>query len=365
MTPNKKIGLIIDKDFGMKHIPPYPHPIFLSYESPMRIESILTYLNKKKILENDNVTIIEPIVIDDYILELAHSKYYIDSVKNLSKLGNGLIGEEVFITEDTYDLAKKAVGGAIIAMEKVINQEVNQSFALIRPPGHHALREIGSGFCIFNNIANAVLYLREKLHFHEKIAIIDIDDHFGDGLVQYFYSDPSVLYFSVHEYDYVEGDIGYINELGEGEGLGRSINFPLPMNSTDNEFLEFMEILEPILKEFDPELIIVAAGFDMYYDDPIGNNLLTSISYNKFAQRILNLAEDICEGKLVFVLEGGYSLIGLPVCIHSIITALLKREFRPPNFEWLDFSNYSNKNQIYKIKTALKKLLSTYWTSLK
>lgn len=365
MTSNKKIGLIVDKDFAMKHIPPYPHPTFLSYETPKRIESILTYLNKKKILENDNVTIIEPVVIDDVILELAHSKYYIDSVKHLSKLGNGLIGEEVFITEDTYGLAKKAVGGAIIAMEKVIKQEVNQSFALIRPPGHHALREIGSGFCIFNNIANAVLYLREKLQFHEKIAIIDIDDHFGDGLVQYFYDDPNVLYFSVHEYDYVEGDIGFINELGEGEGIGKSINFPLPMNSTDENFLEFMELLEPVLKEFKPKLIIVAAGFDMYFDDPIGNNLLTSISYFRFAQRILKLAEDICEGKLVFVLEGGYSLIGLPVCIYSIITALLNREYKTPNFEWLDFSNYSQKNQIDKIKPTLKRLLSTYWTSLK
>ncbi|HDZ18610.1 hypothetical protein LCGC14_1685530 [marine sediment metagenome] len=361
MMSNKKIGLIIDKDFATKHIPPYPHPIFLSYETPMRIESILTYLNKKKILEHDNVTVIEPIVIDDSILELAHSKYYIDSVKYLSKLGSGLIGEEVFITADTYGLAKKAVGGAIIAMEKVINKEINQSFALIRPPGHHALREIGSGLCIFNNIANAVLYLREKLQFHKKIAIIDIDDHFGDGLVQYFYEDPSVLYFSVHEYDFVEGDIGFIHELGDGEGIGKSINFPLPMKSTDENFLEFMDILEPILKEFSPDLIIVAVGFDMHFDDPIGNNLMTSISYYKFTQKILKLADEICEGKLVFVLEGGYSLIALPFCVHAVIKALLNEEYKQPLCEKIEPSSEVNHQDVKKIRSTLLKLLSNYW----
>ena len=362
MRRNNKIGIIVDDDFATKNMPPYPYPTFLSYETPLRIKSILSYLKEKAVFENERIVKIEPMKVEEEIIRLAHTKYHIDSIRNLSSRGNGLLGEEVFITEDTFELAKKAVGGAIKSIESVINNEVNQAFALIRPPGHHALREKASGLCIFNNIANSIIYLREKLQYNKKIAIIDIDAHFGDGLVQYFYEDPSILYFSIHEFDFVEGDIGFINELGAGEGLGRNINFPIPMNTSDQEFLEFVEIIEPLLKEFQPDLIIIAAGFDMYFDDPIGNCLLTSVSYYRFSEIILRIAEDICEGKLVYILEGGYSLIGLPVCIYSVFKALLKESYEPPSFENLQFSNYSKKHDIKKIKSALKKLLSDHWS---
>ncbi|MFX1329544.1 MAG: histone deacetylase [Promethearchaeota archaeon] len=362
MTVNNKIGIITDGDFATKHAPPYPHPFFCSYETPLRIQSVLTYLEKKGIFNNNRIIKIEPKLIDQSVINLAHTKYYIDSIKHLSDLGNGLLNDEIFLTKDTFELAKKAIGGTIKAIEDVLNKNVNQSIALVRPPGHHALRETGSGLCIFNNIANSILYLRERLHYYKKIAIIDIDNHFGDGLVQYFYEDPSVLYFSVHEFDFVEGDIGFINELGEGEGLGKSINFPIPMNISDEEFLEFMDLLELILNEFNPDLIIVAAGFDMYFADPIGNGLLTSISYYRFTEKLLKISERICEGKLVYILEGGYSLIGLPVCIYAVFKALLKESYEPPSFEKLQYSNTSKKQDIKKIKSALKKLLSDHWS---
>jgi len=362
MTVNNKIGIIVDGDFATKHAPPYPHPLFCSYETPLRIQSVLTYLEKKGIFDNDRIIKIKPKLIEESVINLAHTKYYIDSIKHLSSLGNGLLNDEIFLTKDTFELAKKAIGGTIQAIEYVLNKNINQSIALVRPPGHHALRETASGLCIFNNIANSILYLREKHHYDKKIAIIDIDSHFGDGLVQYFYDDPSVLYFSVHEFDFVEGDVGFINELGAGEGRGTSINFPLPLNSTDEDFLEIFDILDPILKQFMPDLILIAAGFDMHFTDPIGNCLLTTISYFKFTKKILELAEDICEGKLIYILEGGYSLIALPFCIHSVITALFKEEFKKPSFEYLDFSENSKKIEINKIKSSLKKLLTNYWT---
>ncbi len=361
MTLSKKIGIVTDKDFALKHVPPYPHPTFLSFESPMRIKSILAYLERKKIFEDNRIIKIKPKLIEESVLNLAHTKYYIDSIKHLSNLGNGLIGEEVFITEDTYELGKKAVGGTIQALEEVITDKVNQSFALVRPPGHHALRETGSGFCVFNNIANSVIYLREKLQYHKKIAIIDIDDHFGDGLVQYFYDDPSVLYFSVHEYDYIEGDIGFINELGDGEGLGKSINFPIPSGVGDDEFLEFFNILEQVLRAYQPDLIIIAAGFDMHFSDPIGNCNLTSYSYYKFAKQILKIAEEICNGKLAFILEGGYNVIALPYCVHAVISALLNEEFEQPLFEKIIPSSEVKHEEIKKIKSTLVKLLNNYW----
>ena len=361
MPKNNKIGIVVDDDFASKNIPPYPHPIFLSYETPLRIKSILTHFENRKIFENENIIKLKPRLIDESIINLAHTKYHIDSIKNLSNLGSGFLGEEIYITEDTFSLAKKAIGGTIQAIESVINQDVNQSFALIRPPGHHALREKASGFCIFNNIANSTIFLREKLNYKKKIAIIDIDSHFGDGLVQYFYDDPSVLYFSIHEYDFVEGELGFINELGEGDGLGKSINFPIPRNCTDDVFLEFMDILEPILHEFCPDLIIIAAGFDMYFDDPIGNCLLTSVSYYRFSKIILKIAEEICEGKLVYILEGGYSLIGLPVCIYATLKALFKKIYDPPEFERELVFKESKKQEILKIKKALLNLLTNFW----
>ena len=364
MTSNIKIGIITDDDFSSKNVPPYPHPTFFSYETPLRVKSVVTYLEKNRIFEDKRIHKIKPLEVDDETIYLAHTKYHVDSIKALSSRGNGLLGEEVYVTEDTYKLAKKAIGGVISAVTSVINRDINQSIALIRPPGHHALREKASGLCIFNNIANSILFLRQKLQYNKKIAIIDIDAHFGDGLVQYFYEDPTVLYFSIHEFDFVEGEIGFIDELGTGDGLGRSINFPIPFNSTDDDFLEFFEILEPILKEFMPDLIIIAAGFDMYFADPIGNCLLTTISYFKFTEKILKIAEEICEGKLAFILEGGYSLLGLPVCIHSVIQSLLNEKYVRPSFEYIDFSYYSKNDEIIKIKLTLKNLLANFWNSI-
>lgn len=365
MTKDTKIGIIMDEDFASKHAPVYPHPIFLSYENPLRIKTILNFLREKNVFKNARIMQFQPITVEESTLKLTHTQYHIDSVRNFSNRGFSLLNEEIFVTEDTYELAKKAVGGTIQAIKTVLKNDVDQSFALIRPPGHHALKERASGLCIFNNIATSVMFLRQKLEIIKKIAIIDIDAHFGDGIAQYFYDDQNVLYFSIHEFDFVEGDIGFIDELGEGEGLGKNINFPIPYNITDNEFLEFMDLLEPILKEFGPEIIIVAAGFDMYFDDPVGNGNLTSISYYRFTEKILSLANDICNGKLSFILEGGYSLIGLPYCVFAVIKALLGESYEPPLFEKSQFSTEFERDNMSKIKNRLTKLLKDYWNSLK
>ena len=174
-----------------------------------------------------------------------------------------------------------------------------------------------------------------------------------------------MLYFSIHEFDFLENDIGFINELGEGEGLGKNINFPVPAGITDKEFLVFFNILEPILKEYAPDLIIVAMGFDMYFNDPIGNCFLTTISYNIFSKKILNIAEELCEGKLAFILEGGYSLIGLPFCVQAVLSSLLKEEYEPPLFEKSLFSRELNMEEVLQIKLKLESLLSNYWNCLK
>ncbi|TXT66946.1 MAG: Histone deacetylase-like amidohydrolase [Promethearchaeota archaeon] len=357
----QKIGILIDYDFTNKHVPPYPHPVFFSYENPKRMQTIIQYLEGMKLFENEKIHKLIPRVVTKSILQLAHSQYYIEAVERLSKFGSGMLSEETYITHDTFLLAKKAVGGVIACLESVINHKSNQAFALVRPPGHHALREQSSGLCIFNNIANAIHYLRKRKNYNKKIVIIDIDDHYGDGIARFFYEDPNVLYFSVHEFDFVEGDMGFITELGAKKGKGTNINFPIPMNTTDAHFMEFTEILTPILAQFHPDLIIVAAGFDMYFADPIGNCLLTSKSYYEFAKYILARARQVCDGKVAFVLEGGYSLIGLPICVSAIIRALLGEPFIPQPFEQVEFSAPLEKTDFLTIKDSLKELLQSFW----
>ena len=360
--PEKKVAIILDDDFGSKHIPPYPKPSFTSFEHPFRISCILNHLERIGLFKDNRVVKVKPKEIDEAILELAHSKYHIAAIKKISDVGGGLLDDEVFVTDDTFDLAKKAVGGAIEAIEGVVKGSFTQSFALIRPPGHHAYREKSSGLCIFNNITNSILYLRKKLRYNEKIAIIDIDDHFGDGIAHYFYHDPSVLYFSLHEFDFTEGDIGMFDELGQDEGIGKNINFPVPSEITNKDFEYCLEFLEKFIYEFHPSLIIVAAGFDMYYADPIGNCLLTSTAYNHYAANILKIAEELCEGRISFVLEGGYDVIGLPYCVEAIIKALLKEKYETPDYEKnVSFLDDSKSEELDKIKNILKNLLNPYW----
>ncbi|MHA1149631.1 MAG: histone deacetylase family protein [Promethearchaeota archaeon] len=359
----KKIGIVTDKEFAQHHIPPAPNPLFISFETPLRIVSILKYFEKIDLFKDRRLVKLNPKVIDKSIIKLAHSEYHISKVKKMSERG-GYIGEEIFIEEDTFELAKKAVGGAIQAVEKVLNKEVTHSIALIRPPGHHAVREKPSGLCLFNNIAISVYYLREKLYFNKKIAIIDIDAHFGDGTCQYFYEDPNILYISIHEFDFEEGDDGYIDELGENSAEGMNINFPVPYGLIDENFSEFIDILDPLLKEFSPEFIIVATGFDMYYDDPIGNCSLTTYSYYNFAKEIGRIADEICKGRLAFILEGGYSITGLPYCVRSLIQGLLSDDYLRPDHEFIEFFDICGQ-EISEMKAELIKLLGKYWNVFK
>lgn len=356
-----KIGIIFDEDFALKHIPPYPKPAFIAFEHPDRVKVMINALNREHIFENKRVLKIIPPEIQDDIIELAHSKFHLDTIRKISKGGGGIIDDEVFITPDTFEVAKKAVSGAIIAVELVIKNEINQSIALIRPPGHHAFRDRASGLCIFNNIALSILFLREKLNFAGKIAIIDIDNHFGDGLAHYFYEDPSVLYISIHEYDFSQLDLGFIDELGAGDGLGTNINIPVPEGLNSSEFLDLIDFIEPVLQEFSPKILIIATGFDTYYADPIGNSKLISEAFYNFSIKIMHIAEELCEAKVAFVLEGGYNLIGMQYCLLALIKGILNESYSAPAFEDSFRNEYSNLQELEKIKKYIIKTIQPYW----
>lgn len=361
------VGIISDKDFEMLNYPPYPRPYFESFETPLRIKYIMDYFEKNNLFEDNRIKKIPIQTFDEIetIIELVHTKYHIDSMKFFFHMGFGSIGESVFITKDTFQLAKKAVEGTITAFNSVLTGDVKQSFAFIRPPGHHALRDVASGLSIFNNISVGIEYLRKIRKNAKKIAIVDIDNHYGDGIAKFFYEDPDVLYFSVHEYDFEQGELGFIHELGSKEGIGYNINFPIPPKTTDQYYLEFFDVLELIFSEFRPEMIIVACGFDCHYTDPIGNCLLTANSYIQFTQKLLGLAKKICDGKISFILEGGYNLNALPICSYSIIKTLLADPVALPFVEKIIFpEDLDIKETITRIKTELIGLLKDFWSGI-
>jgi len=351
------IGIIHHPDF-LKHDTNFPRPHFESFETPERLAAVYTYLQQKEIFDLPGI---EPILakpIKEKDLYKIHAPYLVDSVKSLSKIGGGEIGSHSYASRDAFDVAKLAVGGTILACEEVLKGNVTQSFALIRPPGHHAGYSKTEGLCIFNNCASAVLNLKRKKKL-DRTLIIDLDSHHGDGITEFFYSDPSVMYISIHEY-FNENEKGGIFEIGFGEGEGYNVNIPLPFLTLNRTYLKsFQKIVPHLAKEFNPELIIVAMGFDTHYADPVGNLRLSSSLYATITHQLKNLAEEVCEGKLVFVLEGGYNLLGLPKFVEIVIQTLLDHK--------IEFSDEFPLEEINTDKEALKRvnllrgILSKYW----
>ncbi len=241
-----------------------------------------------------------------------------------------------------------AAGGVITG----IDDADESCFALIRPPGHHATRNQAMGFCIFNNIAIGAAYGQK--HGYERIAILDFDLHHGNGTQDIFYSDE-LLYISLHQWPHYPGS-GWLDEIGEGSGRGYTINIPLPPGTGDNTYAKSLEeIVYPVLSEYSPSLLLVSAGYDGHYDDPLGNLMLSTKTYRNIAKETKRLGE-----KVVFSLEGGYNLSYLPPCIYASLKGLFDLQDDDPDKEQKE-----EKWVVEKVDERLKylkKLLKDYWS---
>lgn len=301
----------------------YPgHP-----ENKLRLVHTMDFLRNKGILDRDDVEVLKPIRASIEDLELVHDRDYIELVRRYSELGGGIIDPDTYVSSKTYEVALWSAGGAILGAEKVFSKELDSCFALVRPPGHHAKRHTGAGFCYFNNIAIAA----EKLRIlgAKRIAIFDWDAHHGDGTHQIFYERSDVLYISIHQ----DGTTlypgtGFHWEIGKGEGEGYTINIPMPPGASDKSYqLALDEIAIPILEQYKPDIILVSAGFDPHFSDPLTGLMLTSGGFAMMAERLLELSRNISEKGLFLVLEGGYSTrVGLPYSIANVIKVLLGEE---------------------------------------
>lgn len=225
-----------------------------------------------------------------------------------------------------YDIGALAAGGAIRAVESVVNGDVDTAYALINPPGHHAERARGMGFCLFNNASVAAAHAKEKLGL-TRVAIVDWDVHHGNGTQDIWWDNPEVLTISLHQNKCYPPESGFRDDNGAGDGEGAALNIPLPPGSGNAVYeLAMSDVVVPALKAFRPELIIVASGFDASVMDPLARQMVTQKGFKAMTEQIMAVADEVCDGKVAFVQEGGYSPYYLPVCGLGVLEVLTGTE---------------------------------------
>lgn len=296
------------------------HQTGLHPESPRRLIAIVDSLRREE--SRLALAWTEPQEASEDDLEAVHEAGYIKEVAALSRRGGGWLDPDTVVSARSYEAALHAAGGAVQAVDLVMEGKADLAFALVRPPGHHATRRRGMGFCLFNNVAIAAHHALRR-HGLSRLLMVDWDVHHGNGTQEAFYEDNRVLYFSVHEWPHYPGT-GRYDEAGAGAGRGYTVNVPLPSGSGDRGYTKvFQDILAPLAERFRPELILVSAGYDAHWADPLASMSLSVPGFGALSGQVSALANAHCDGRLVFVLEGGYDLEALS---HSVVATLAAAE---------------------------------------
>ncbi len=289
-------------------------------EKPERMDAVYNAL--KNMLPQDAVAWRKPRLASIQELELVHDASHIKFIEDLSTKGGGMADGDTPVSPASFEIARLSTGACLAAVDAVCNGEANTAFVASRPPGHHACHDKSMGFCIFNNIAIAARYALKK-HDLSRILIIDWDIHHGNGVQDTFYEDNTVFYFSTHQYPHYPGT-GLPYETGKGKGEGFNCNLPFPPFIEAKQVITaFKQTIEGIAKRYNPELILVSAGFDGHKDDPLGNWLLEEKHYAELAQITRKIAGQYCKGKHIGCLEGGYNLEALGKSCASYCQALI------------------------------------------
>ena len=302
------------------------HPIYMEHDTGLHCETAQRLITVTGYLKNtgtlEKLISLKPQAATVEQIARVHTPSYISGVESFVKRGGGYLDGDTVASPASYEAAIYAAGGSISAVDAVMSGDVTYAFALVRPPGHHAVRDAAMGFCIFNNVAIAARDAIAK-HNLERVLIVDFDVHHGNGTQDAFYSESSVLYFSTHQYPFYPGS-GGVDEIGSGEGEGYTVNVPMPGGCGDAEYMRaFEEVLVPVAKRYKPQLILVSAGYDAHWADSIASMQVTTTGYARMAAILKDLADELCGSKLVFALEGGYNVEALAESVDATINVLL------------------------------------------
>lgn len=307
----RKTGIVQDSSY-LEHDMGPSHP-----ECPERLVAIY------QMLEEMNGDLFDVPVRDAERSELqyVHSSGYIDQIAATHGFESTYLDPDTQTSAGSYRAAVLAAGGVCEAVNMVNSGDIDNAFALVRPPGHHAERSKAMGFCLFNNVAIAAMYARKALGL-ERVLIVDWDVHHGNGTQHSFEDDDSILYFSTHQYPHYPGTGSY-GEIGTGKGEGYTVNIPLPTGYGDGDYVSiFDKVLRPITLEYNPDLILVSAGFDIYFNDPLSSMNVTPHGFSGLTRMLMDLADECCGGKLVITLEGGYHIEGQKDSVKAVIEEL-------------------------------------------
>ena len=318
------IALVHSKDYEKHNTGIHP-------ENKERIRVIMDTLEKERILNfkeintfydeypkhNGKIDVIKPEMASREDILRVHQESYVEDLKRFCGSGGGYLDFDTVVSQESYRIAKLAAGGAITA-SKLVLDGYNYAYSLARPPGHHATREKAMGFCLFNNLAVAIEYLKE-FHGIKKFMIFDFDAHYGNGTAEIYINDPNVLYISIHQDPKtIFPSSGFIEEIGNAEGEGYNINIPMPPGSTSEDYMYILErLLEPVAHDFSAEFHFIEVGFDGHKDDPLSRLCLDDEFYPWIMSKMMEISN-----KMVLIFEGGYNLSALSRCNMKMINVL-------------------------------------------
>jgi acetoin utilization deacetylase AcuC-like enzyme len=311
---------IYTSDRFADHLTPPGHPERLERAGVMQVVASEFRKNGGEVREP------RPATHDE--LARIHDREYISLIAETAGKATAL-DPDTFTSPDSYEVARLAAGAAIGCVEHMLEGNRRRAFAMVRPPGHHAERNRAMGFCLFNNVAIAAAHARTR--GLSRVAIVDYDVHHGNGTQWSFYEDPAVLFISSHQYPYYPGT-GAASDIGRGKGLGFTVNLPMDAGGTDADYeLAYNTVAFPVLRQFRPELILVSAGFDALDGDPLAGMRLSVNQFARLTAAITAIADELCQGRVVAVTEGGYDLGGFASCLRAVIP-VLNGEASPSDF---------------------------------
>jgi acetoin utilization deacetylase AcuC-like enzyme len=343
-----KVG-IVKHDIYLEHITDDFHP-----ENPNRLVHIYAMLRE---FGQEDLVYVQPRMATHEEIALNHDASYINFVAETKGKVQRRLDPDTVTSPKSYEAACMAVGGLLQLSDALFAGEIDNGFALVRPPGHHAEHGKGMGFCIFNTVAVAARYLIRK-HGLKRVFIVDWDLHHGNGTQHSFYGDSDILYFSTHQYPYYPGTGSY-EEIGSGEGKGYTINVPMSYGMGDGDYTyAFEEIVLPVVRQWKPEAILVSAGFDIHHSDPLGGMAVTESGFTKMTRMLMDAAEEVCKGRILFTLEGGYDLSGLTNSVKAVILQLRKTPL------YMQEDKASPSSAVTETVKLVKQVLQPYWGEL-